>query len=312
MNKFIVLYGPTGVGKTDIGLHIASKIDAEIINMDVGQFYTPLSIGTAKPDWKNSVIPHHLFDCIDEPIHFSVVDYKSRVLEIMNDVWTRGKMPLLIGGSGFYLYALLFQIAGEKKYGIGDEQCYASWDDLRCIDESRAAQIHPNDRYRIARALQICRATRSPSSDFVPQLNPIAPCDIIFLNRDRTELYSRINQRTDSMFSTGLVQEVRALLGTPWEEFMLEKKLIGYNELISHLKQNNGAIDYASMHTVKEAMAQRTRRYAKRQNTFWRYLEKKLTLEQEDREAQCRGYTVHLTLHCDDNSMQKILNYIKN
>lgn len=314
MNKFIVLYGPTGVGKTDIGLKIAEEINAEIINMDVGQFYTPLSVGTAKPDWKNSITQHHLFDCIDNPVNLSVVEYKKRVISIMNSLWKRGKTPLLIGGSGFYLYSLLFDISNEEASHGQPTQDDSRWEELHSLDLRRAKQIHPNDHYRIARAVQICKQTNSLSSDYLPQFRPVAPCDIIFLSRDREDLYKRINQRTSDMFSSGFIEEVQTLLDTPWEEFMLEKKLIGYNELVSYLKYSKGihVTTFKSIDDVKQAMAQRTRHYAKRQFTFWRYLEKKLTMVKENKETECRRYIVDLTANQDNDSMQKILNYVKN
>ena len=95
---FIVLYGPTAVGKTDLSLAIAQQLSAEIINMDVGQFYTPLSIGTAKPDWCSFSTPHHLFDTIDSPRDFSVTEYRQSVLEKMDMIWQRNHVPLLVGG----------------------------------------------------------------------------------------------------------------------------------------------------------------------------------------------------------------------
>src|SRR5579863_9779399 len=104
----LIVYGPTGVGKTDVALAIAQHIPAEIINMDMGQFYTPLSIGTAKPDWKNSPIPHHLFDIIDTPINYTVAEYRTMLYKTVQEVIGRGNLPILVGGSGFYLHSLLF------------------------------------------------------------------------------------------------------------------------------------------------------------------------------------------------------------
>src|SRR5260221_12969282 len=104
----LVLYGPTGVGKTDLALALAEHIPVEIINMDVGQFYTPLSIGTAKPDWKHSTVAHHLFDIIDAPAHCTVTEYRSLVYKKIQEIRERGRLPILVGGSGFYLHVLLF------------------------------------------------------------------------------------------------------------------------------------------------------------------------------------------------------------
>lgn len=312
MNKFIVLYGPTGVGKTDIGLGLASVLNVEIVNMDVGQFYVPFSVGTAKPDWRNSEVSHHLFDCINEPVNLSAVTYRKRVIGIMQELWSRGKIPLLIGGSGFYLYSLLFQI-GHKE---GEEtQIFCadcSWQNLERVDKKRSNQIHPNDQYRVSRALQIYYKTTVVASDLAPHFNPIAPCDIIFLSRDRCDLYARINERTNVMFQTGFIEEVQALIGTPWEEFVIKKKLIGYNDLALHLKANNNNIKQDILEVIKQLMARKTRNYAKRQNIFWRYLEKKLMMEQADLVQECKRYVVDLTSNSYDSSIQKIVSYIKN
>ena len=104
----LIIYGPTGVGKTDLALDLAQHIPIEIINMDMGQFYTPLSIGTAKPDWKNSPVPHHLFDIINEPRNFTVSEYRILFYKKVGEIIERGNLPVVVGGSGFYLHSLLF------------------------------------------------------------------------------------------------------------------------------------------------------------------------------------------------------------
>src|SRR5205809_276369 len=98
----LIIYGPTGVGKSELALTVASQMPAEIINMDVGQLYTPFSIGTAKPDWRHQTIPHHLFDAINEPKQYTVVEYRNAVFKLVSDIRERGAIPILVGGSGFY------------------------------------------------------------------------------------------------------------------------------------------------------------------------------------------------------------------
>src|SRR5204862_4915580 len=104
----VIIYGPTGVGKTDVALTLAHHFPSEIINMDVGQFYVPLSIGTAKPDWKKESTPHHLFDIIDSQSNYTVTEYRNKVQTTIKDIINRGNLPILVGGSGFYLHTLLF------------------------------------------------------------------------------------------------------------------------------------------------------------------------------------------------------------
>ena len=106
--KIIILYGPTGVGKSDCALALGEKFPLELINADVGQFYTSFSIGTAKPDWKNQKMAHHLFDILNEPIDFSVAEYRKKILETCQNIWQKSKTPIIVGGSGFYLKSIFF------------------------------------------------------------------------------------------------------------------------------------------------------------------------------------------------------------
>lgn len=108
----IIIAGPTGVGKSDVGLALASNINGEIINADVGQLYTPLSIGTAKPEWKESEVPHHLFDVLDKPVDFTVTQYRELLLKTVHDVCNRNRVPIIVGGSSFYLSSLFFPPKG--------------------------------------------------------------------------------------------------------------------------------------------------------------------------------------------------------
>ena len=104
----IIIYGPTAVGKTDAAFKIAEHISAEIINADVGQFYTPLLIGTAKPDWKKSPVPHHLFDILDEPKDLTVAQYRELLIPVLDEIWRRNNIPIIVSGSGFYLTYIFF------------------------------------------------------------------------------------------------------------------------------------------------------------------------------------------------------------
>ena len=159
----LVVYGPTGVGKTDFALAIAERVPSEIINMDVGQFYTPLSIGTAKPDWKHSAVAHHLFDIIDTPANFTVTEYRSLLYKTIKEVRDRGRLPILVGGSGFYLHALLFppqaaipDVDISELYPVETNL----WQKLYDIDPERALHIDKSDEYRIKRALEYLACNR--------------------------------------------------------------------------------------------------------------------------------------------------------
>src|ERR1700761_5446918 len=208
---FLVIYGPTGVGKTDLALEIAQHIPAEIINMDVGQFYTPLTIGTAKPDWQHSPTKHHFFDIIDNPINYTVNEYRELAYKIAFDIMSRGKLPIFVGGSGFYLYSLLFynpiqriSFHEDPIERIEEETSKNGsninlWQHLYTIDPIRAAQIHTADTYRIKRALDIWYTTGNIPSSYEPEYHPEADYLILFVERDRQELKKRINDRVLAM-----------------------------------------------------------------------------------------------------------------
>lgn len=277
----LVIYGPTGVGKTDLALNIAQHIPAEIINMDVGQFYTPLSIGTAKPDWQHSPVPHHLFDIINTPKNFTVSDYRPLLYKTVGEILSRGKLPILVGGSGFYLHSLLFppQVAVEDR-DISDLYPAGSkvWDALYAIDPQRALRIDKADEYRIRRALSIWHATGKLPSSYQSVYEPDADYMILFVERDRQELKNRINARVLEMVQQGWIAETERLLNTPWQAFIQQKNLIGYNEIFNYLLSKKTKLDYFCM---VELISAQTRQYAKRQFTFWRKLEREIKTEKQ-------------------------------
>lgn len=288
----IIICGPTGVGKSDFAEMLAEQASGEIVNMDLGQFYTPLTIGTAKPDWRNARIRHHLFDILDTPTNFTVVQYRTALLNTCQNLWDRGSLPIVVGGSAFYLKSLLFPPSLSDNANItpsldsvSDEE--NTWEYLNSIDPERARAVHKNDGYRIERAINIWRSTGVKPSSYQPKFE--LPCNvyILFLTRDREELYTRINERVNVMMKSGWLEEVKPLCNTPWEAFLHDKKLIGYNELLAYYATPPDERDLAQ--TV-EIIQQRTRHYAKRQETFWRGLERALSAAYND--AKVKNYTM--------------------
>lgn len=272
---FLVISGPTGVGKTEIVDQLVAQEPNffEIINCDVGSLYQPLTIGTAKPDYQRHPIKHHLFDLLTEPLDYSVSQFRKMVESTINDIWQRGKIPLIVGGSGFYLASLYFPIEVDPYIGSPpqfDHQSTAQlWQQLFKIDSKRAENIHQNDRYRIVRALALYDAGFLPS-ETEPQFKPIGRSAVYFITRERTELFGRINGRVNKMIDAGWLEEVQQL-PQEWHAFLLRKKLIGYPELISYLGRPDEPLE-----PVASKIAQRTRAYAKRQLAFWRRLKEKL------------------------------------
>jgi tRNA dimethylallyltransferase len=220
----LILYGPTGVGKTDVALSIASLMPSEIINMDVGQFYKPLTVGTAKPDWKHEATPHHLFDIIDNTNNYTVVEYRKQVQFLLNGIRSRGNLPIIVGGSAFYLYSLLFPPITQMISLSSEHNCEDSWQQLHAIDPQRAQKIDKKDTYRIARALDIWNKTGTVPTSFVPAYSPFADFILLYIIRDTQDLNKRIYDRVESMLEQGWIEETELLMNTVWHDFIKRKK----------------------------------------------------------------------------------------
>lgn len=304
MSQFIVLTGPTGTGKSAVGLALAHHLPIEIVNGDMGQLYTPLNIGTAKPTpLERMLVPHHLFDLLDQPVNFTVAQYRTRVQAAMQEIWARKNIPVVVGGSGFYIKSLFFLSPdlekepsnGERTHPMNQPISFAHktaeelWQQLNEIDPVRASQIHPNDRYRIERALILWHETGELPSAHAPAYEPIEKNYHLFLlTRDREELYARIDQRVNEMMPAWR-DEVRGLKDTPWEVFLCKKKIIGYCTL---LEANDNA------DAITEIIQRDTRRYAKRQLTFFRSLLEQLPAD--------KTTTINMTHHTIEDVAKKI------
>lgn len=279
--KILFIYGPTASGKTALAEKIAALIPAEIINMDSAQMYTPLSIGTAKPDWKKTAFKQHLFDSVDDPTYTTVHTFRDTVAALIQEIHTRGNLAICVGGSGFYLKSLLFKLSHNlasdnffQKISYQNETPEKLWEKLKAIDPERASQIHPCDKYRLQRALDIWLTTGKKPSNYKPIYAPIAPGILIHVTREREELYQRINQRVLDMIDMGWLEEVKSLSGSDWEPFLTKKGIIGYADLFSYLEKK------VSLQDAIQIIQKKTRNYAKRQETFWRLIIKDLTQAQ--------------------------------
>jgi len=272
----LILAGPTAVGKTGIALELARMVPLEIINGDMGQLYTPLTIGTAKPDLSKQTVPHHLFNLLDEPVDCTVTQWGQLVVEQVEEIRSRGRMPVLVGGSGFYLKSLFFPPGQEHEVRepLADDELQSPtmwWKKLESIDPERARQLHPHDLYRIQRALAIWYKTGKLPSSVKPIFKPlVSPFSLVVLTREREELYHRINERALVMLQEGWVGEVEKLAGTAWEPFLRRKKIIGYDLILDYLQ------DMYSREELTELIQRKTRNYAKRQITFLRSLHEEL------------------------------------
>ena len=286
----LIITGPTASGKTDLSLAIAREVETEIINGDMGQFYEPIAIGTSKPDWQRQSIPHHFFDLLKEPTDCTVRQYRQLVVEKVNEIAARGKLPIIVGGSLFYIKSLFFPPVElpDIDTGVIIDDGHL-WERLSEIDPDRAAQVHPNDAYRLKRALAIWQTTGKRPSELLPAYDPPFNAHVVFLDPPTDWLFERINQRTEIMMRDGWIEECARLLGTPWEDFLRRKGLIGYSEIIQWLRKGK---NHESMPVVIQSIQKQTRDYAKRQRTFWQSLSRSLTKWQNTSTLQCAPVTI--------------------
>lgn len=307
---FIVISGPTGVGKTDLVEKLIEKsnLTFEVVNADLGQFYKPLSIGTAKPDLEHQNVKHHLFDILDSPINFTVFEYRKVLINCLNDLWSRKIIPIIVGGSSFYIKSIFFptyKFSNKKTFlDLSKFTLKEIYNQLKLIDSERARHIDPNDRYRIERALQIWYQTGQLPSKFKPLFNPIGRCLIYFLTREREDLYNRINQRVIQMIEHGWIDEVKKL-DKNWWNFLLNKKLIGYPEIIEYIQKEGNKTD------LIEKISQKTRAYAKRQLTFWSSLCKLLLSADREKKFIVNIQEINLTFLKLDLYIEELLKEIK-
>ncbi len=278
---FITVIGATGSGKTGFALALAQFFPVEIINADIGQMYQPFTVGVAQPTTQErSVCPHHLFQELNQPLDFSVVEYRSRVSRLCEEIWERNRIPVFVGGSTLYQHALFFESLTKKSsssssvyHQLTDIDNASLWEQLFLIDPARALAIHKNDAYRLQRALTVWYQTGVKPSLLAPRFSPISAKGLaVFLEWPREKLYDRINKRTEEMLRLGWVDEVRAL-SVQWKDFALHKGLLGYRELIEVLDvQPDATLDFINASCLS-VIQQKTRNYAKRQETFFRKLQ---------------------------------------
>lgn len=276
MQKLIFLVGPTAVGKTGISIELAGLINGEIISCDSMQVYKGMDIGTSKPA-KDLVtrIPHHMIDIIGPSDEFSVAQFRRMAVKAIEDIITRGKTPLVVGGSGLYVKVLIDGIfdapSTDREFRTRLKQeadefgAGILYKRLEDVDKETASSIHPNDLRRILRALEVYEKAKAPISYL--RTNTVGLSDkyevkIFGLNMERQALYKKIEERVDLMFKEGLVEEARGLMRQKLS--LTASQALGYKEIFAFLK---GEYD---IEEAKRLVKRDTRRYAKRQRTWFR------------------------------------------
>ncbi len=302
----IVIGGPTACGKTGFSIQLAKKIGGEIISADSMQIYRYMDIGTAKVTLEEADgVPHYLIDELDPDEEYNVMIFQQKAKAYMEEIWAKGKVPILVGGTGFYINALLYdndftETENDTSYR---EECYklaqeqgpeVLFERLKEIDPEYAEIMHANNVKRVTRALEYHYLTGQKFSEHnAEQKEKETPYDtaVIILNMDREKLYERIELRIDLMMEQGLLEEVKGLLEKGYSPELVSMQGIGYKEFVPYF---NGEC------TLEEAVTQlktNTRRFAKRQLTWFR--------------RQIDGLWVDMSKTTGEEAMEDVLCYLK-
>lgn len=278
-NKILVLAGPTAVGKTALSIELAKKLNGEIISTDSMQIYKYMDIGSAKITTEEmDGIKHHMIDVTTPDKPFSVVDFKNMAQPIIDDLLSKDKLPILTGGTGLYINALTCNMnftdaTNDEAYRLELEELAKEHGDiyihnmLKDIDPVSYESIHPNNRKRVIRALEVYKVTNKPFSSFNAGEDFYkSKYDVHYyvLNMDREKLYQRINKRVDIMFEKGLLNECIKLKENGYNSLMQAMQGIGYKEVLMYLENS------ISLEEATEMIKQGSRNYAKRQLTWFR------------------------------------------
>ncbi|MER2227640.1 MAG: tRNA (adenosine(37)-N6)-dimethylallyltransferase MiaA [Carnobacterium sp.] len=277
--KIIIIVGPTAVGKTSLSLSLAKAVNGEIISGDSMQIYRNLTIGTAKVSIEEQQeIPHYLIDEVDVATSYAVSDFQKRARVLIEEISARGKVPIIVGGTGLYIESLLYDVtlggSGENDPAFREAQEALAiekgnrylWEQLIKVDPIAAENIHFNNRRRIIRALEVHHVTGQPFSSYQSERKEkelLYDAKIIGLTTDREGLYKRINLRVDHMFEEGLIREAEWLYQQQLPDAQASRG-IGYKELVPYFEKR------ATLQEAKEAIQQNSRRYAKRQLTWFK------------------------------------------
>ena len=287
-----------------MAVELAKLVNGEIVSADSMQVYKYMDIGTAKPDGEEMCgIRHHLIDEVYPDEEFSVARYRELALKYIGDILARGKFPVVAGGTGLYINSLVYNIdfpetardwnrREELKREAERKGSAYLHEKLRTVDPEAAARIHANDLKRIIRALEVYECTKKPISYHMAESRKSPPkydFKIFGLTMDREKLYDRINRRVDHMMEKGLVEEVKRLVSLGYDRYTVAMQGLGYKEMLSYLR-GEIAMDEA-VYIIKRD----TRRYAKRQFTWFRRLQNVIWLD--------AGFP-------DGEGMSKILNSI--
>ncbi|WP_214845771.1 tRNA (adenosine(37)-N6)-dimethylallyltransferase MiaA [Exiguobacterium sp. H66] len=269
----IVIVGPTAVGKTKTGIELAKRLNGEIISGDSVQVYQGMDIGSAKvTEEEMDGVAHHMLDLVNPDDEMSVARFQTLARQAIADIAERGKLPIIVGGTGLYIRAILYdyqftaqaenkELRQELEQFAAEQGAVALHERLRQLDPNRAEEIHPNNVQRVVRAIEVAESGQTQTSGSEPSLYE----SLLFVLHmdDRDRLYDRINERVDLMVGQGLVEEVRQLVDAGFADTKA-MQAIGYKEIVPVLSG-------APLEPAVEQLKRNTRRFAKRQLTWFRH-----------------------------------------
>ena len=277
-DKVIVICGPTASGKTALSIELAKKVNGEIISCDSMQIYKDMNIGTAKPTIEEMQgIKHYLLDFVSPNERYSVADFKKDAKNAIKEILSKGKVPIIVGGTGLYLDSLIYEIEYQNiefdenyrkklEQEVEEKGLEELYDKAKKIDPVAIEKISKNDKKRILRILEIYHATgKNKTEQEIESRKKEVEYDykVYAISWDREELYARINKRVDLMIEQGLIDEVKNIL-QKYEQFPTAMQGLGYKEVVDYLQSN------CTKQEMIEKIKMETRRYAKRQMTWFR------------------------------------------
>lgn len=270
----IVIVGPTAVGKTALSIAVAEKFSGEIISGDSMQVYKGLDIGTAKVTTEEMhTIPHYLIDEVEPQTPFTAAKFQKATKQYIHQIASRANLPIIVGGTGLYIQSVFYDynfgtIAEDRTYRKELEKLDNDvlWEQLKALDSLSAERIHANNKQRVIRALEVIKATNKPFSAMHTHKEPVADFRPLYIGLDlpREQLYTRINARVELMLQAGLVEEARNLYEQGLDKNLPAMKGIGYKELFAFFEGDT------SLEAATDQIKQNSRRFAKRQLTWFR------------------------------------------
>jgi tRNA dimethylallyltransferase len=281
-DRIIAIAGPTACKKSDLAIALCKRLNGEVVSTDSVQVYRGMDIGSAKPSTaQQKEIPHHMLDCVEiNTPDFSVSQYRDMALKAVHGITLRGKLPIAVGGSGLYLNALISplnfavprnEMIRDTLSAEYDRDRFGMFSELTATDPATANRLHPNDKKRIVRAMEVYRITGKPYSQFGNDFHneagldaPLVPMAVIGLTMEREKLYRRIDQRVEQMMRDGLLEEARRIYERGYDPKLPAMQSIGYRQLFANFRGE------LSLDEAVEAIKIDTRHFAKRQMTWFR------------------------------------------